>query len=76
MNILGMLWSKLGAGAAAILGILALWLWGRRQQVKRQQAEARAEVAETRVEVKEEEEVRHEKVDRSSDDELIDYWRK
>jgi hypothetical protein len=76
MGIFSLIFSKLGAWAGAVLGVLALWLWGRRQQAKRQQAEARAQVAETTIEVKEEEGARHEKVDRSSDDELIDYWRK
>jgi cytoskeletal protein RodZ len=70
------IFSKIGAAVAAVLGVLGLWLWGKHQQTKREQAEARAKVAETRVEVNEDEEKRHEQVDRSSDDELIDYWRK
>ena len=76
------IFSKIGAIGAAIVAFVGLFLWGKHQQAKRQQAEAekvaaesRAEVAETIVEVKAEEEQRHEKVDESDPDELIDYWR-
>jgi len=55
-----------GAILAAVMGVLGLWLWGKHQQAKLQEAEARAEVAETTLEVKREEEQRHEKVDNSS----------
>jgi len=76
MWLLRLIFSKVGAVLGAVLGFLGLWAWGRHQQAKRQEAEARAEVAETILEVKKEEERRHEKVDQSTPDELIDYWRK
>jgi len=76
MWLLRLIFSKVGAVLGAVLGFLGLWAWGRHQQAKRQEAEARAEVAETILEVKKEEEHRHEKVDQSTPDELIDYWRK
>jgi hypothetical protein len=75
MWILRLIFSKLGAMFGAALGLLGLWAWGKHQQAKRQEAEARAEMAETTIEVKEEEGKRHEKVDNSGPDELIDYWR-
>jgi len=76
------IFSKIGAIGAALLAFVGLFLWGKHQQAKRQQAEAekvaaesRAEVAETTVEVKQEEEQRHEKVDQSDPDDLVNYWR-
>lgn len=75
MGILKMIFSKLGVITGTILGVLGLWLWGKRQQTKRREAEAKLEVAEKNIEVKKEEDKRHEKVDSMSPDELVDYWR-
>ena len=70
------IFSKVGAALGALLGVLGLWFWGRHNQAKRQEAEALAEVAETTLAVKEEQEKRHEKVDQLTPDELVDYWRR
>jgi len=76
MWLFRLVFSKLGAILGVFLGFLGFIIWGRHQQAKRQEAEARAEVAETTLEVKKEEEQRHEKVDQSTPDELVDYWRR
>ena len=70
------IFSKVGAVLAAALGILGLWAWGKHQQTKRQEAEAKLDVAETNLEVKEEEDRRHEEVEQATPDDLIDHWRK
>lgn len=74
MDILSLLFSKLGAIGAGILGVLALWFYGRHQKSKREQAEARAEVAETTLEVKDEIEKRETAVDDMDDDDITEYW--
>ena len=74
MNILSILLSKLGAIGAAVLGVLALWFYGKHQKAKREQAEARAEVAETVLEVKDEITKREAAVDDMGDSDILNYW--
>ena len=74
MDILSLLFSKLGAIGAGILAVLALWFYGKHQKVKRVEAEAKVEVAETTLEVKDEIAKREEKVDAMSPDDVIDYF--
>ena len=67
--------SKIGAAIFGLLILIGLWLrdiWHKRRA---EEAEARAEVAEKTLEAKREEQKRHEKVDQSTPDELVDYWR-
>lgn len=72
MDILSLAFSKLGAIGAGILGVLALWFYGKHQKTKREQAEARAEVAETTLEVKDEIEKREQVVNDMQPDDIID----
>ena len=69
-----LLLSKLGAIGAAVLGVLALWFYGKHQKTKREQAEARAEVAETVLEVKDEITKREAAVDDMGDSAILNYW--
>jgi len=74
--MLELLFSKLGAALLGILGILALWLRGSWYRNRAEQAEAQAKVAEKSAEAIQEERKRHEQVDKKTDDELVDYWRR
>ena len=67
--------SKIGAAIFGLLILIGLWLRGTWHKRRAEEAEARAEVAEKTLEAKREEQKRHEKVDKSTSDELVDYWR-
>jgi FtsZ-interacting cell division protein ZipA len=67
--------SKIGAAIVGLFVLVGLWLRGTWHKRRAEEAEARAEVAETTIKVKQEEGKRHEKVDQSTPDELVDYWR-
>ena len=45
-TIIGLLFSKIGGILAGVLGVLGLYLWGKWQKGKREQAETRADSAE------------------------------
>jgi len=66
--------SKLGAIGAGILGVLALWFYGKHQKAKRVEAEEKLYAAETVAEVKDEIKKRQDAVDDKSTDDILNYW--
>lgn len=70
-----MVLAKVGSFLAWLVGLLGILLWGRHQMNRRREAEARAKVAEKLAETIKEKEIRREKVQGMSGDDLVDYLR-
>lgn len=75
MDILSLILSKFGAVIAGAVALVGMWLYGKHQKSKREEAESRAEVAEVTLEVEHEQKKREEKVDDMGHGDILNYWK-
>jgi len=75
MDILSFILSKFGAVITGAIALICMWLYGRHQKAKREEAESRAEVAEVTLEVKHEQAKREEVVDKMDSGDILNYWK-